>query len=360
MLFASARACERAKSRAAFALRAALIATPLMLPPMCARTARADAKAPSAERIRSAAEEFDMGRRAFVARAYADAAVHFENAYSDAPRAEALRNAIRARRAAKEEARAATLASLAGVHYGSDAVTMALVNETLADLSPRLQGINLGCEPECGVAADGRVVSVEDARQSGIYLEPGKHELLVSWSGDRTKHVTLNAIAGKVLELRFTAPARSTNAQGASLAPTASLADRGASRKPFGPAVFITGTVLTLAGAAATVVSGLDAQSHPGKDAVLRDCVGQGESCPTYQAGKSAELRTNVLLGATAGVALVTLAIGVFFTQWRSPPADSSASAGFMIAPLVSPVFGARGSAGAADVGGVAGVTGRF
>src|SRR5579872_355805 len=89
-----------------------------------ARLLAADTPAPSAERIRSAAEEFDKGRRAFIAGEYSAAADAFENAYSDAPRAEALRSAIRARRAAKENARAATLASLAAVHYGDDATTL--------------------------------------------------------------------------------------------------------------------------------------------------------------------------------------------------------------------------------------------
>src|SRR5207247_7186520 len=102
--------------------------------PRAAVAAEPASPAPSAERIRSAAEEYDMGRRAFIANAFEQAAVHFENAYSDAPPAEALRNAIRARRAAKQGARAATLASLAAIHYGSDATTMALVNETPADL----------------------------------------------------------------------------------------------------------------------------------------------------------------------------------------------------------------------------------
>src|SRR5689334_8497513 len=59
--------------------------------------AHAEAAPPTAERIRSAAKEYDEGRRLFVAGEFEQAAIHFENAYNDAPRAEALRNAIRAR-----------------------------------------------------------------------------------------------------------------------------------------------------------------------------------------------------------------------------------------------------------------------
>jgi hypothetical protein len=285
--------------------------------------ARADE--PSAERIRSAADEFDMGRRAFLANDFEQAAIHFENAYRDAPRAEALRNAIRARRSAKQYARAATLASLAGIRYGNDATTMAMVNETLASLSPQLQGVNLGCEPECSVTADGRVVSIDDAKQISIYLLPGKHDLVVSWSGDRSRRMKIEGAAGTVKDLDLVAPplptpkVATTITQPPAPARTSTADARPDSRKPFGPVVFIAGAVVTAGGLAATIASGLAAQSDPGTDAVKRDCVGLGESCPTYQRGKDAEVRTNILLGATAGAFAATAVIGIFFTQWSRP-----------------------------------------
>src|SRR6185295_5682578 len=76
----------------------------------------------------------------------------------------------------------------------------------------------------------------------------------------------------------------------------------------------------TVAAAGFTAWSGIDAKNNPGVDAVRRDCVGKGESCPTYQQGKDAELRTNVLLGVTGGLALGTAVVGLFFTQWSKPP----------------------------------------
>ena len=311
-----------------------------------ARPARADdpEKTVSAERIRSAAEEYDRGRRAFVAGTFDEAAVHFENAYNDAPRAEALRNAVRARRAAKQGARAATLASLAAARYGDDATTMALVKETLGALASQLYEVRVACDPECGVAADGRVVSLSDAAKVTVYVDPGKRDLIVSWSGDRTKRITVDAVAGGHTDLHVTAPVPVA----APPAPSASLdATRRPddvdhpprSSKPLPPGVFIAGAALTAVGIAATIVSGLDAQSNPGKDAVLRDCVGQGESCPTYQRGKSAELRTNVLLGATLGVGIITGVIGVFFTRWRSAPSSvaGASGVGLFMTPYVGP-----------------------
>jgi hypothetical protein len=65
-----------------------------------------------------------------------------------------------------------------------------------------------------------------------------------------------------------------------------------------------------------TIWSGLDAEKNPGTAAVRTDCVGQGTSCPQYQQGLDAQRRTNILLAATGGVAVVTAVIGLFLTQW--------------------------------------------
>jgi hypothetical protein len=75
---------------------------------------------------------------------------------------------------------------------------------------------------------------------------------------------------------------------------------------------------LTLAVGGATVLSGIDAKNHPGVDAVRLACAGKDTRCPEYQEGKSAELRTNVLLGAAAGALVITGVIGIFFTRWST------------------------------------------
>lgn len=281
---------------------------------------------PSADRIRSAAAEYDAGRRAFMEGSFDSAATHFENAWHDAPRAEALRNAIRARREAKQYARAATLAALAERMYGDDAPTMVVVHDTLQASSPKLHRVSLTCSVECGVAADGRAVSLEDAKRFTLYLDPGTHGLVVTWSGDRSKEVSIEARAGGSEDLTLAPPEPKPAPVVTPVAATPAPPPPPAAQKPFGPVIFFVGAGLTVAGIAATVVSGIDAENNPGTDAVKRDCVGLGESCPTYQRGRSAQLRTNVLLGVTAGLAVVTGVVGVFFTQWSHPATASTAS----------------------------------
>jgi hypothetical protein len=312
-------------------MRCALRASFLLGLAAFSAASRAPAAGPPApDRIQSAAQEFDTGRRAYLAGDFGQAAVHFENAYHDAPRPEPLRSAIRARLAAHDDARAATLASLASARYADDQATVALANETLATLSPRLLGVTVACDPECAVAADGRAVSLEDATSLTFYLAPGKHAIVVGWPSDRERAITVEGPAGSIREVRVIAPPLPP-APAPMPAPAAPPLESPrpapasvAHTKPLGPGVFAVGAGLTAAGIAATIVSGVLATNDPGTANVKRDCVGLGASCPEYQRGLSAQLRTNVLLGATAGVGLTTAVIGVFFTQWSRPAASAS------------------------------------
>ena len=85
------------------------------------------------------------------------------------------------------------------------------------------------------------------------------------------------------------------------------------------PAVFVTGVVITAGLAGVLVWSGLD--TLDGSQSYMQN--------PTQVAlddGRVRELRTNVLIGATAAAGLTTLVIGAFFTRWRSAPVYASAS----------------------------------
>ena len=84
--------------------------------------------------------------------------------------------------------------------------------------------------------------------------------------------------------------------------------------------------------------------NSPGADAVRSQCAGQGESCQAYQDGRSKQLRTNVLLGTTIGLGVVTGVIGVFFTQWSHPKPVEKAS--------IQPYFGGDAHGGSAGLRG--------
>lgn len=307
---------------ATLALLSALIAPAIV---------RADEPQPSAERIKAAAEEFDRGRRAYLAKDYEQAAVHFENAYRDAPRAETLRLAIRARRDAKQLARAATLAAIAQQRYPDDASTNQLAKETLDAAAPQLHELAIDCSVDCAVAADGRVVSQSDATHHRIFLDAGTHDLGISFSQGRAASRKIEATRGGKETLSFTAPPLPA-AEPPPPPPSERKVDEPpppapppVREKPLGPVVFFVGAGLTVAAGAATIWSGIDTQNSPGVDTVRRECAGKDASCPAYQEGQDKELRTNVALGATIGLAVITGVVGVFFTQWSSPRAETTA-----------------------------------
>jgi hypothetical protein len=299
---------------------------------LASHPARAD-EPPSAERLKAAAEEYDRGRRAFLADDFEGAAVHFENAFRDAPRAETLRLAIRARRKAKQLARAATLAAVAAQRYPNDTPTAQLVKETLDEARPQLGEYLIECASDCSIAADGRVASQSDTQKHRIFLDPGSHELGVSFKvgGSVAKHI--DAKRGITENLVFETPPpppvkvvpEPGGGNGGEGGGGGGAVPPPPTPKPLGPVVFFTAAGLTLALTGATVVSGIDAKNNPGVDAVRRACAGKDTSCPEYQSGKSAEVRTNILLGVTLGAAAVTGVIGLFFTQWSRPTSATAA-----------------------------------
>ena len=305
-----------------------------------ASAAKADDAPPSAERIRSAASEFDAGRRAFGEKDYEGAAAHFENAYHDAASASALRQAIRARRKAGDLGRAATLANVATLKYAKDASTMAVAREVLKEAQKKLERLTVHCTPDCGIASDGKAVSSEDAPETVFYVEPGDHELVVSWTGDRTKTSIVSATAGGDETLTFEAPPPRVAAVVALPPPPPPPP---ASAKPLSPVFFYSGAALTLVSLGVTIWSGVDAENNPGAAAVRRDCAGQGTSCAEYQQGLSAQLRTNVLIGTTAALGAATGVVGVFFTRW---PGKTGESRPTPLSGAVVPLLGPGGGGG--------------
>ncbi len=318
--------------------RAVLWLALVAAPALWSSAALADEPQPSAERIKAAAEEFDRGRRAYLAKDFEQAAGHFENAFRDAPSKETLRLAIRARRDAKQPARAATLAAVAQERYASDAQTAQLAKETLAETSPELSEYVVRCSAPCTIAADSRVVSQSDALDHRIYLDPGAHDLGVSFQQGGSVARPVEGKKGTSTVLSFEPPPRPV-APGATPGQTAQPPPKTVRERPLGPAVFFVAAGVTAAVGAATIVSGIATENDPGPDAVRRECAGQGPSCPLYQEGQDAETRTNILLGATIGAAVVTGVIGLFFTQWSSSSSRSSSTAGHLHERSARPVL---------------------
>lgn len=336
----------------AFDLARALSAAALALAiGAAAPIARADgARAPDAAQIRKAAEQFDLGAAALKRGDFEAAASHFEAADAAAPSAEALRQAIRARTEASQGSRAATLAALAIERYPSDHKLVKLARETIEKFQPLVHKVSVSCVSPCLLAAGTRSIPGEANTRWVVFLDPGKVTLSASFFGGSANVAReIEAKAGGSGELRFDPeekkgpvvtpppvvdepkkqPVDEAKKQPVDEPPK----DEPAAAKGISPAFFAVGMVATGALGATTIWSGVDTLKNPGKDAVKAGCVGLGESCPLYQEGRKKQLRTNALIGATAGTAAITVVLAIFTNFKGKPKADDKKAAAFSIVP---------------------------
>jgi len=304
---------------------------------------------PSPQQIKAAADEFDQGVKAAQGGKLDEAAAHFEAADREAPSPDALKAAIRARRDAKQPARAATLAALALARYGANKELADFARTVVTQASPGLHKAVVACKPECLLVVDNKLVPAEASAELTLYLDPGKHTVSAGW-GDKNQSKDVAATAGGSSSLSFAPPKEEKPA--ASAAPVASAKPKesdppeGSSEgikaaptpgKGLSPAFTYVGIGLTVVLGGATIWSGLDTQSNPGPDKVKEKCVGLGESCPEYQDGLSRQKRTNLLLAATGGTAVLTGLVAALFTDWKGGSATStSARRGPVVVPGIS------------------------
>ncbi len=296
--------------------------------------ARAEGGGPSPQQIKAAAEEFDRGIKAAQAGDFEGAATHFEGADREAPSPDAIKAAIRARRDAKQPARAATLATLALARYGQNKELSTFARGVVDQAAKGLHKVAVSCKPECVLVVDSKLVPSEAAAEITIFLDPGKHVVGAGW-GDKTQSRDVAATAGGSSALSFappkveTPPAIPASSASAAVAPTAPPPATEAPKSGgLPPVVTYVGLGLTVALLGVSTWSGLDAKSSPGTAKVKEQCVGLGESCPAYQDGLSKQKRTNILFGVTGGAALATGVIALFLTDWKGGgPVESTASA---------------------------------
>jgi len=301
----------------------------------------------SVDAVKEAGLSFNAGREAFDSEEYEAAAEHFERADELAADATALSNAISARLKADQFSRAATLAALALSRYPDDEQLQASAGELVTRAKAELLTVNIECEQPCTVLVGKRLVHGEPAASRVVFLAPGRHDLRAAFEGKHGDSKTANGGAGAEVELYFK-PFRE-EASGPALLPDTSGADN-ASSDGFGsddswtdpydegpgdqaessgglpPGVFWTGLALTGVLGGVSAWSAFDTVNNPGKEAVEEACRGKGEDCPEYVDGQNKETRTNILWGATAGVGLTTVIIGLALTDWGGADEDSEAA----------------------------------
>jgi hypothetical protein len=320
-----------------------------------AATAVAADAAPTVEEIKSAEQDFNRGREAYKATNYVEAGEYFESADSHAPNDRVLELAINARDKAGNIDRAATLAQYGLELYPNSErirkVAAPLVERGKAEMFQ----LTVQCDEECNLLDGTRLVHGGPTIRRIVFLTPGDHTIRAAWSDDRAQSKNVGGKAGETGSLEFQAPPVPTKVE----APQAGASsgnpalDQGPAKEPFGlpPIYFLIGAGTTAALGGVTIWSGIDTVNNPGVDKVKGACQAtpQAPDCQSlYDKGRSSQLRTNILIGATSVVGAATAIVGIFATNWSGEPKkDASAKLGLSISPWVTyhygPTMGATG-----------------
>lgn len=315
--------------------------------------------APDAADVRKARDSFDEGGRTYRAGNFELAASHFEAADAAVPSAQALRMAIRARAKAGQDARAATLAAQALARYPDDAKTKALANETIAARKGQLHRLEVTCAEPCVLAIGTHAVHGQASEAWILYLDEGQVEVSASFDSGGEDRLEVQAVAGggHAVKLLPETEGDDDDDGGVTPAPVPPV-DPGGEPPASGDApdlVAVDGPswiespwvfgfwVLATAGVGgATIWSGIDTVNNPGTEVVEQECAGQGTDCPEYQQGLKSQLRTNILIGATAGTAAVATIFAIFVTDWDGEPDGETA----VVTPYVEPTGAGIGVGG--------------
>jgi tetratricopeptide (TPR) repeat protein len=312
-------------------------------------------KPPKAADLRIAADRFDEGRAAFKIGDFLEAAEHFEAADARAPSASALALAMRSRLEAGQHAKALTLAELLLLRHPDASELAASATATIEAFRSGLGLLEITCKSRCELVIDQKLVHGAAMLSWRVYLDPGKHEVVANFDGDREalQHVMVQSSETKALNLAPEEP-QSAPPQVAVAPPIAIIAPAPvlprASAK-LSPTVFWLGVGVSSVLGAATVWSGLDTHYNPGRDAVRNACGTPSDSCNRlYQEGQSKEVRTNLLLASTLTLGAITALTGLFATefgpqrssQWRGSPSFSVRPVA-AVGPAHQAILGAEG-----------------
>jgi hypothetical protein len=242
---------------------------------------------------------YETAARAYEAKDFAMAAKSFARADALKPNALALKLALASALQADDPVLAEELA-LHAEQRDSSADVQDLARSAHRMAKGRVGKVKIACASPPTCVAE---VAERRARDGEIVVvKRGRVEVRFTAASGRVSTVALDAGDGEVLAREAPDP---------SVAPTA--APPSAQKAPTGlsPVFFFVGVGVTAALGGVTAVSGIDANAKYDDFATHR-------TVETRDPAKSAELRTNVLLGGAIVAALATGGLALWFTRWGS------------------------------------------
>ena len=277
-----------------------------------------------ADDVNGAATAFSQAQEAMLSGDLARAADLYELADSLAPSAAALRNAARARLAAKHEAMAATLAAELLRRYPSDPEAREVADAILSNLSPRLAQLDVTCSEPCTLTLDARALSGKPTTRHTFFAQPGARSVGASFDGDRRASQQITAQAGQTATLSLDAPPRTAAPEPRPTAAATAMphddGGHGIGRKW----VVLTGVLAVGRG----VGAGVEGMATLDQRDQIKAAVAANDSATAmslYTGARSTQLRTNVLIGASAAAGIATIVLAVV-TNWSPHQVEINAA----------------------------------
>lgn len=276
--------------------------------------------------VSGAAKAFSQAQEVMLTGDVARAADLFELADELAPSAPALRNATRARYQIQHFATAATHAAELLRRYPSDKESRAVAEAILTKLTPELAQVDLTCSAVCMISVDGKALAPRPRESYSFFTKPGARAIVATFEDGRKTTDTVTALINHTSSLRLEAPPKLPEPVAPKIEPAAPVsppppAPRARPAGGISRLWFIGGAVLTLGAGTAAALSGM--QTLQTRDEI-RDAVSigaQSEAVDLYNQGRSQQLRTNILLGASAAAGVATIVLALF-TNWSGESAD--------------------------------------
>lgn len=314
------------RSRRVSRARRAALGAALALAALCS-----SAHAQEEERnVAAAADAYSKAQQAELRGDFQEAANLYELADQLAPTVEALRSAARAARKGGLNATAANYAADLLSRTPLDATSREQGEDILKAVSAELVRMHITCDQPCKVLLDGRIASRRTAVDHQLYAKAGTRRLAASFGSGTTREQTLPLAEATTIELSFTAPVVVANldldaqaeAAKRESAPAAMPREEARSGKKLSPWYFGTAAALTAAAGGLTVWSALEVKSaHDDYDR-------RGASAEAdYRDGRKLEKQTNGLIGATSGLAVITVVLAILTDFSGDDAADTRRAA---------------------------------
>lgn len=263
--------------------------------------------------VTAARHAYERGAEAYDAGQYEQAARAFAKADELSPHPVALEYALRAAMRAQDAVLVMQLVQRVEARAHGESLAR-LAAQARRAFERKVGRIFVHCRPDERCQSF-RVGGVSAEPGTPRWVEPGEHVVtIILGDTTETRRVVVEGGRDVLIEPNRVAPApppspspTRTSSPAPALPPTTE-ADQS---RGWSPAWFWLGVGTTAALGVATTISGLDTLSK-------HDAFEKNQTDATEEAGRSAQTRTNLLLGGTAVAALATASVGAFATGWNT------------------------------------------